>query len=110
MAPVSDTAHVVAAPESVPSWPRVAVVGEIDLDSAPAFAAELISILDRSEVTHLTIDLNCVDFLAAAGAHVLLQILQETARRGVRLEIRCAPTRTTATVLRLCGLPTTSGA
>jgi len=110
MASVSDAVHVVAAPGSAPSWPCVSVVGEIDLASAPVFAAELTSILDRAEVTRLTIDLNGVDFLAAAGAHVLLEILQESARRGIRLEIRCSPTRTAATVLRLCGLPTTPGA
>jgi anti-anti-sigma factor len=110
MAPVSDATHVVTAPGSAPSCPCVAVVGEIDIASAPVFAAELRSILDRADVTHLTIDLNGVDFLAAAGAHVLLEVLRESARRGVRLEIRCDPTRTAATVLQLCGLPTTPDA
>jgi len=110
MAPVSGTAHVVLAPGSQPSRPRVSVVGEIDLESAPLFAAELISILDQDEVTCLTIDLDGVDFLAAAGAHVLQRIRTECARRGIGLEIRCTSTRTTATVLRLCGLPTTPDA
>ncbi|MGI5131397.1 STAS domain-containing protein [Pseudonocardia sp. CA-107938] len=104
MALVSQTTHVIVSPDSAPARPRVAVVGEIDLASAGVFAAELAAVLDRQPVTHLTVDLSCVGFLAAAGAGVLIDLVEETARRGIGLEIRCAPTGTAATVLRLCGL------
>jgi anti-sigma B factor antagonist len=69
--------------------------GELDILTAPRFAARLEEVVHR-EAGELHIDLRHLRFIDSAGLHVLLNAQRRLIRRGRRLRITCVA----GTVLR----------
>jgi anti-sigma B factor antagonist len=92
-------AELTVAVRLEPDATVVEVGGELDLLSAPLFAAELESILS-AEPTPIAIDLIGTTFMDSAGIHVLVNARQRARRH---LAVICAP-GPVAKTLELLGL------
>ncbi|MCA1569651.1 MAG: STAS domain-containing protein [Chloroflexi bacterium] len=76
----------------------VHLTGDIDLGTAPALGACLISQLHNSpQCPVLVVDLAAVDFMSCAGLRILLDVQRRAAAHGITLRL----TRCSRAVLRL---------
>ena len=64
------------------------VAGELDVASAPSLREALIGLLDREEVSDLTLDASGVAFCDSSGLAVLLMGARRWASTGRRLILR----------------------
>ncbi|HVL95655.1 MAG TPA: STAS domain-containing protein [Solirubrobacteraceae bacterium] len=76
----------------------VAVLGEIDMATAPALESALADALVRASA--VTVDLDACDFMDSSGLHVL----ERAGGRG-RLRVRCSRVGPAARALVLTGFP-----
>jgi anti-anti-sigma factor len=65
-------------------------IGDIDLASAPALAANLRETTDGSDEVIISVDCSGVTFMDSAGFHVLVTATEYAAHRGHTLVIRNA--------------------
>jgi anti-anti-sigma factor len=65
-------------------------IGDIDLATAPALAANLRETTDGSDEVIVSVDCSGVTFMDSAGFHVLVTATEYAARRGHTLVIRNA--------------------
>ncbi|GLZ38850.1 anti-sigma factor antagonist [Actinokineospora sp. NBRC 105648] len=79
------------------------VRGEVDLLSAPATRTALRAALDSPDLLVLVVDLSKVDFLAAAGLTVLVELRDLARVRAVDLRL-VATTRAVLRPLEVTGL------
>ncbi len=76
-----------ALPPAQPGHVVVEVAGEIDTCTAPLLDACLITQTRRRAVRTLTVDMQRVTFLGAAGVSVLAQARRRCRMRGARLKV-----------------------
>lgn len=91
--PVRATIGVDVRPRVV----RVRMHGDLDAEAAPRLDRVLTDVIgqaadaDRTPATHMTIDLEDVHLLAAAGMTVLLRAREDATRRGVDCLVCVSP-------------------
>lgn len=93
----------VTGPSSV-GCVRVVAVGEVDHETAPLLRACLMHQLHGRGPTEVVVDLVGVSFLNAGGLAVLAAAVEQAARTGTTLTVRCDPRRTVHRLLRITGL------
>ncbi|MFF5208556.1 STAS domain-containing protein [Streptosporangium sp. NPDC000396] len=81
----------------------MAIVGEIDLYTAPGLQSEFARLLQESPATHVVIDLSGVEFCDSTGMNVLLSALKRLRERGGTLEL-AAPRPAVRKILQVTGL------
>jgi len=84
---------VTALPGDRPGHVLVEVTGEVDSSTAPLLQLCLDSQTDRDGLRELTVDLNQVSFLGAAGVAALARARQRCRERSVRLVLHSAGRR-----------------
>jgi anti-sigma B factor antagonist len=94
--------HVEIAVRTDPAGPVVAVIGNLDLNSAPAFKERVAEII-ASGLTDLVLDMGDVPFVDSAGLVGLLSALKTTRLAGGSLRI-AAPSDHLRTLLTLSSL------
>ncbi|QMU77074.1 STAS domain-containing protein [Streptacidiphilus sp. PB12-B1b] len=72
----------------------VAVVGELDLDSAPALSAELNAAMDGDGVTAVVVDCHGMSFCDSTGLNALLAARLRAEGLGVEIRLAAVPTAT----------------
>jgi anti-sigma B factor antagonist len=82
---------------------RLTATGEIDSSSAPLLKQHLDAVLDGSEISELTVDLDGVTFLDSAGLCVLAAAHRRAIRSDVRLRV-LASSRAVIRPMRITGL------
>jgi anti-anti-sigma factor len=65
---------------------EVAIQGDVDLASAPAFEASLRAVIDHSD-GDVTIDLAGVGFMDSSGMNVLVRVFKALERKGRGLHL-----------------------
>jgi anti-anti-sigma factor len=75
--------------------------GEIDMETAPAFAIDLRKCIESSDETLVSVDCSGVTFMDSAGYHALLGATRHAARQGHTLVIRNLPPAC-ARLIRMC--------
>ncbi|MFD0887440.1 STAS domain-containing protein [Streptosporangium algeriense] len=81
----------------------MAIIGEIDLYTAPGLQAEFTRLLQESPATHVVIDMSGVEFCDSTGMNVLLSALKRLRERGGTLEL-AAPRPAVRKILQVTGL------
>ncbi len=81
----------------------MAVVGEIDLYTAPRLQAEFARLLQESATTRVVIDMSGVEFCDSTGMNVLLSALKRLRERGGALEV-AGPRPAVRKILQVTGL------
>jgi anti-sigma B factor antagonist len=81
----------------------MAVVGEIDLYTAPRLQAEFTRLLQESATTLMVIDMSGVEFCDSTGMNVLLSALKRLRERGGTLEV-AGPRPAIRKILQVTGL------
>ncbi|MER7128930.1 STAS domain-containing protein [Streptosporangium saharense] len=81
----------------------MAIIGEIDLYTAPGLQAEFTRLLQESLATHVVIDMSGVEFCDSTGMNVLLSALKRLRERGGTLEL-AAPRPAVRKILQVTGL------
>jgi anti-sigma B factor antagonist len=105
--PASDRTQllsVTALPWARPGHAVVEVTGEIDTYTAPLLDACLTTQTRRRGVRQLTVDMERVTFLGAAGVSALARAQRRCGIRGVRLVLVCNGRRRVLRPTQLCGL------
>jgi anti-sigma B factor antagonist len=95
---------VTALPPARPGHVVVEVAGEVDTYTAPLLDACLTTQTRRHGVQELTVDMERVTFLGAAGVSVLAQAQRRCRIRGARLVVVCDGRHRVLRPIRLCGL------
>lgn len=81
---------------------RLELRGELDLDSIGTMRAPL---LDQLQTPGwVTLDLRAVNYLSSAGVGLLIDVIQNAAKRNVSLQVQLAPRSLPARILALTGL------
>jgi len=75
--------------------------GEIDMETAPAFAIDLRECIENADEPLVSVDCAGVTFMDSAGYHVLLGATRHAARQGHTLVIRNLPPAC-ARLIRMC--------
>jgi anti-anti-sigma factor len=78
-----------------------AASGEIDMETAPAFAIDLRECIENANETLVSVDCTGVTFMDSAGYHALLGATRHAARQGHTLVIRNLPPAC-ARLIRMC--------
>ena len=80
----------------------VAVVGELDLLTAPKLAARIVGLL-RRQPADVIVDLGQTAFIDSAGLAILLNVQRRVERKGKRLQVVCdeGPVRRVIELARL---------
>ncbi|MBB2908783.1 anti-sigma B factor antagonist [Streptosporangium becharense] len=81
----------------------MAVVGEIDLYTAPRLQAEFARLLDEGRTTLVVLDMSAVEFCDSTGMNVLLSALKRLRERGGTLEV-AGPRPAVRKILQVTGL------
>ncbi|MBM7808243.1 anti-anti-sigma factor [Geodermatophilus bullaregiensis] len=95
---------VTALPATRPGRVVVEVAGEVDAYTAPLLDACLSTQTRRRGVSELTVDMERVTFLGAAGVSVLARVQRRCRVRGARLVVVRGGRRSVQRPIRLCGL------
>jgi anti-sigma B factor antagonist len=83
----------------------VALVGEIDLYTAPRLQSELAAALAEAPASHLVVDMSGVDFCDSTGMNVLLGAHRRAHEQGGNFELS-APRPALRKILQVTGLDT----
>jgi anti-anti-sigma factor len=88
-----------------PEGLRLEVAGELDLSTAGALRAELLTrVGELAAGDVVTLDLRPTGYLASAGLGLVLQMVSVADARGVELRVRTEPGTPPARILSLAGL------
>ncbi|NAS22075.1 STAS domain-containing protein [Herbidospora galbida] len=81
----------------------MAVIGEIDLYTAPRLQSEFTRVLEETALDRVVIDMSGVEFCDSTGMNVLLSALKRLKERGGVLEV-AAPRPAVRKILQVTGL------
>jgi len=81
-----------------------AVVGEVDIHSAPELRAAITESIESTTAATVIIDLSDVTFLGSPGLAALVAAKAQTAERGVRLGVVTGDNRIVLRPLQITGL------
>jgi anti-anti-sigma factor len=87
----------------LPATARVAVVGEVDLATAPGLRDRLLSVLHEQNPAVLDVDLAGVTFLDCTGIGALVAVRNAAVHEGCQVRV-CHPQPITRRVLEVTGL------
>jgi anti-anti-sigma factor len=89
--------------EYVETTPVLVVSGRLDATSAPAFDAEMASVLATPR-KHILLDMSGVSYVSSAGLRSVLLLIKHTAANGGRLGVFGAPPAVME-VIEISGFP-----